>query len=168
MNSPYLAKILLVVGLFIWGASEWNVLNSAAQLKNDVEVFDHDFGDDKLFPEQYRVVVDWGDQQYIYGKGHKEIILRRKSSWTYDLSWIPFFKSYRQRSVWSVSGVPFSRSSIDLKINQTAYGFVSRKDVISQSRERASKRLIRSFREQSFYPDRFLNVKKNSIFRRCF
>ncbi|MEM1325299.1 MAG: hypothetical protein AAGI23_05060 [Bacteroidota bacterium] len=168
MNSPYLAKILLVVGLLIWGASEWNLLNSAAQLKSDVEVFDRDFGDDKLFPQQYRVVVDWGDQQFIYGEGREEIVLKRKSSWTYDLSWIPFFKSYKQRSEWSVSGVPFNRASIDLKIDQKTYGFVSRKDIIAQSRERASKQLIRSFRDQSFYANPLLDFKKSRIFRKCF
>lgn len=168
MNSSYLAKILLVSGLFIWGASEWNLLNTEARIQRHVEVFDHDYGDDRMFSEEYRVVVDWGDQQYVYGNGYKEITLKRSSSWTYDLSWVPFFKSYRQKSVWTAKGTPFHREPIDLTVKYASYGFVSRSDVISAARMRASKRLIQSFQEQSFYESPFFRIKKNRIFSGCF
>lgn len=168
MNSSYFAKILLIAGLVVWGASEWNLLNTEAKIQRHVEVFDHDYGDDQMFSDEYRVVVDWGDQQYVYGNGAKEIILKRSSSWTYDLSWVPFFKSYRQKSVWTAEGIPFPREDMDLTVKYASYGFVSRSDVISSARMRASKQLISSFKEQSFYDLPFLNVKKSRIFRKCF
>lgn len=168
MKAPYLAQTLLILGLLTWGFSELNILNGDAEIKQEVEVFDHDFGDKKLFSTDYKVIVDWGNQKFIYGSGRQIIRLKKRSSWTYDMSWIPFFKSYQQRIEWDVEGLAFDRAPLELKLKSKRFGFVSRSEMLRKNREAASKALIKSFQSQTFYQIPFRNIKTNVIFNRCF
>lgn len=168
MKSPYLAKTLLLLGLFLWGFSEWNIINSDASLQNSVEVFDYDFGDQKTFPRDYKMIVDWGNQQFVYGSGQRIVRFTKQSSWTYDMSWIPFFKSYQQKIRWKVEGLAFDRQPIEVKLKSKRFGFVSRAEMLKDSRTKASKALLKSFQERTFYQIPFLNRKTNPIFNKCF
>ncbi|MEL6720854.1 MAG: hypothetical protein AAFP82_19275, partial [Bacteroidota bacterium] len=155
------------IGLIAWGLSENNFINASVDLKNEVETFDHDLGDHKLFPKEYKVIVDWGKQKFIYGSGNQTITLKRNSSITYDLSWVPFFKNYYQNATWEVAGTDFDRAPIELKIKSKRYGFLSRSEMQSELRQKATKQLLRSLQAQTFY--HFPNFSKESplIFSKC-
>ncbi|MEM8524237.1 MAG: hypothetical protein AAGG68_06325 [Bacteroidota bacterium] len=167
MKSPYLAKTLLLLGLITWGLSENNLINGDVSLKNEIEVFDHDLGDHKLFPHTYKLVVDWGNQKFTYGTGCQTITLKPNSKITYDLSWSPFFKNYYQSSIWTVEGLNFERAPIDLKMNIKRYGLVSRSEMRSEMRLEATRQLLKTFQSQTFYDSPFLNTKSRFIFSRC-
>jgi len=167
MKSPYLAKALLLIGLVAWGLSENNLINASVDLKSEIDVFDRDLGDHKLFPSTYKVVVDWGNQRYTYGTGNQTITLKRGSSLTYDLSWVPFFKNYYQSATWTVEGTEFDRAPIELKMKVKRYGFLSRSEMRSEMRMEATYQLLESFQAQTFYHFPFFNRKSRFIFSKC-
>jgi len=167
MKSPYLAKALLLIGLIAWGVSENNLINASVDIQNKVEAFDHDFGEKKLFPQEYKVVVDWGNQKYTYGSGQQTITLKPTHSLTYDLSWVPFFKNYYQSTTWIVEGINFDRAPIELKMKIKRYGFISRSEMRAEMRKEATYQILKSFQSQTFYHFPFFNRESRFIFSKC-
>jgi len=167
MKSSELAKTLLIVGLLTWGLSENNVINADIQLQNKIESFDYDLGNQKVFPSDYKIIIDWGKQQFVYGTGNNIITMKKSSSFTYDMSWIPFFKTYNSQSIWEIEGLQFKRSPIRVKYKAKRYGFISRSEMIKNMRKEISQELIKSFNTQTFYHSPFLYQKSNLIFSKC-
>lgn len=159
MKFSNYAKALLLIGLSTWSLCELDVFNLPLQLAEKNKVFDYDFGDHKLHKDQYKIIVDWGKTEYIYGNGDKLIQLKRVKYNTFDLSWVPFFKHYKTEGEWRVEGFPIEREHIEANYSVKKFGFVSRKDVLTHAQEKVSKKILKAFSEQSFYDDPMQDVQ---------
>ncbi len=153
------AKAMLLIGMTTWALCELDIFNAPIKLAEKSNVFDHDLGDQKLFGDQYKVVVDWGNTEFVYGNGEQLIELKRMKYETFDLSWIPFFKHYSTEGEWRIEGFPSNRKHIEADYSVKKFGLVSRRDVISSARAQVSKRLLKAFTEQSFYNDRMEDIQ---------
>jgi hypothetical protein len=163
MNNINTAKAILILGLLFWAVAESNLLNAPIKISESVNVFDYDFGDYKLYPAQCQITVDWGNTKYYYGEGEHKVNLKRTSQITFDLSWVPFFKHYYTKSEWKVEGFPHERENLEAKYSVKKIGLISRKDVIFEAQEATSKKLIRSFMNQSFYDNQLNELKVKSF-----
>ncbi|NJL75971.1 MAG: hypothetical protein HC892_14065 [Saprospiraceae bacterium] len=91
MEGKILAKILLIVFIVLWGCSEWNVINANFTLDSRLNVFDNDFGDRKVFSDEYSIAVNWGNRKHCYTENaEEELVLQRINSFVVDMSWVPF------------------------------------------------------------------------------
>lgn len=165
MKGKILAKILLLVFITLWGCSEWNVINANFTFGSKLDVFDKDFGDRKVFLDDYSIAVNWENQKHCYTESaEEELVLQKVKSFVVDMSWVPFFKHYHIKSTWQVAGFPDERKPIEVSYTVKKFGLVSRNDVMNEVQQKISEGLVAELKSQSFYAPDLKNFQIRPIF----